>query len=173
MIITDENQKHVLEGLMKAMQAEREGHYFYKMAASATEDPKGREVFGRLADEEIGHFEFLRAQYKSILETGKIDVGAKLGQASDLSGKSPIFSQRLRDRIKDAHYEMTALSVAAQLERDAESHYRGEAAATADPAVKGFFLELAAWEARHYAAITAQQDELKEGYWADSGFAPF
>jgi rubrerythrin len=173
MIITDENQKHVLRALVKAMQAEREGHYFYKMAASATLDPKGREVFGRLADEEIAHFEFLRAHYKSLLETGRVDGAAQLGAAADLSGKSPIFSERLRDRIKDAHYEMTALSVAAQLERDAETHYRKEAETAADPAVKRLFLELAAWEAGHYAAIMAQQDELKEGYWADSGFAPF
>jgi hypothetical protein len=173
MIINDENQKRVLQGLVRAMQAEREGHYFYKMAASATEDPKGREVFGRLADEEIAHFEFLRAQYKSLLDTGRVDASAQLGAPGELSGHSPIFSLRLRERIKDAHYEMTALSVAAQLEQDAERHYRQEADAAADPAVKKFFLELAAWEARHYAAITAQQDDLKEGYWADSGFAPF
>jgi rubrerythrin len=172
-IITDENQKRVLRGLIVAMQAEREGHYFYKMAASATEDPKGREVFTRLADEEIDHFEFLRAHHKSILETGRIDAAARLGAPADLSGASPIFSPRLRDRLKDAHYEMTALAVAAQLERDAELYYRGEAQAAADPAVKALFLELAAWEARHYAAITAQEDELKEGYWAESGFAPF
>jgi len=173
MIITDENQKRVLRGLVKAMQAEREGHTFYKMAAGATEDPKGREVFGRLADEEIAHFEFLRAQYKSLTETGKVDGSALLGTPSDLSGTSPIFSERLRDRIKDAHYEMTALSVAAQLEQDAERHYRAEANVAADPSVKRFFLELAAWEALHYAAITAQQDELKESYWAAGGFAPF
>ncbi|MCK9463698.1 MAG: ferritin family protein [Proteobacteria bacterium] len=173
MIITDENQKHVLRALITAMQAEREGHYFYQMAAGATLDPKGREVFGRLADEEIAHFEFLRAQHRSLLETGHVDGSARLGQASDLSGPSPIFSPRLRDRIKDAHYEMTALSVAGQLGRDAEAHYRREAEAAADPSVKRLFLELAAWEAGHYAAVTAQQDELKEGYWADSGFAPF
>ena len=173
MIITDENQKRVLQGLVRAMQAEREGHYFYKMAAGATEDPKGREVFTRLADEENGHFEFLRAQYKSLLETGRVDGSTLLGAAADLSGASPIFSERLRERIKDAHYEMTALAVAAQLEQDAEHYYRQEADVAADPEVKRFFLELAAWEARHYAAITAQADELKESYWADSGFAPF
>jgi len=173
MFIDDENQSRVLHGLAKAMQAEREGHYFYKMAAGATEDSKGREVFTRLADEEIGHFEFLRAQHKSLTETGRVDAAARLGTPAELSGASPIFSQRLRERIKDAHYEMTALSVAAQLEQDAERHYRGEADAAADPAVKRFFLELADWEARHYAAIVAQQDELKEGYWAGSGFAPF
>ena len=173
MSLTDENRKRVLQGLVKAMQAEREGHYFYKMAASATEDPKGREVFARLADEENGHFEFLRAQHRSLSETGRVDAAVRLGDRQDLSSPNPIFSPRLRERIKDAHYEMTALSVAAQLEQDAERFYRAEADAAADPAVRRFYLDLAAWEARHYAAITAQQDDLKESYWAENGFAPF
>jgi rubrerythrin len=170
---TDESRKRMLEGLTSAMQAEREGHYFYKMAAGMTADPKGREVFGRLAEEELGHFEFLRAQAKSLAATGAVDAAVKLAAAADLSGPSPIFSPKLRERIRDAHYEMTALAVAAQLERDAEANYRREAAAAADPEVRRFFLELAAWEAGHYRALTAQQDELKEEYWAESGFAPF
>jgi len=173
MIINDENQKRVLQGLVRAMQAEREGHYFYKMAATATADAKGREVLTRLADEEIGHFEFLRAQYRSLAETGRTDADARLGQRLDLAGPSPIFSPHLRERAKEAHYEMTALAVAIQLERDAERHYREAAAAAGDPEVSKFFLELAAWEAGHYAALTAQADELKEEYWADAGFAPF
>jgi len=169
----DEGRKRMLRGLAEAMRAEREGEHFYRMAGGATDDPKGREVFSRLADEELGHFEFLRAQHESLSRTGRVDAALRLGEPSDLSGRSPIFSQRLRDRIKDAHYEMTALSVAAQLERDAEAHYRREADAAADPAAKRFFLDLAAWEAKHYAAITAQQDDLKESYWAENGFAPF
>jgi rubrerythrin len=173
MMIADEGKKRILDGLERAMRAEREGHYFYKMAAGATADPKGREVFARLADEESGHFEFLRAQHVSIAGSGAVDPAVRLGRAADLSGASPIFSPRLRERIQDAHYEMTALSVAVQLEQDAERHYRAEAAAAADPAVRAFLLELAAWEAGHYAALTAQQDELKEEYWAAGGFAPF
>lgn len=173
MVITKENQSRLLEALARAMQAEREGHYFYKMAAAATEDPKGREVLSLLADEEIGHFEFLRAQYRSLAETGHADADARLGRRIDLAGPSPIFSPRLRERAKEAHYEMTALAVAIQLEQDAERHYRAAAAAAGDPEVSRFFLELAAWEAGHYAALTAQADELKGDYWADAGFAPF
>lgn len=173
MVITNENHGTLLEALARTMQAEREGHYFYKMAAAATEDPKGRDVLTRLADEEIGHFEFLRAQHRSLAESGQVDGTAKLGNRLDLSGRSPIFSARLRERVRDAHYEMTALAVAAQLERDAERHYRDAAAAAGDPEVKKFFLELAVWEAGHYAALVAQADDLKEDYWAGSGFAPF
>jgi rubrerythrin len=169
----EDKQKRMLQGLIQAMQAEREGHYFYKMAAASTEDAKGKEVFARLADDEIGHFEFLRAQHKALAETGRVDALVRLRDVPDLSGPSPIFSPRVRERIKDAHFEMTALAVAAQLERDAEAFYKREAEAVADPEVKRFYLDLSAWEATHYTALVAQQDELKEDYWAASGFAPF
>lgn len=169
----DEKVKRMVRGLVQAMQAEREGHYFYRMAAASTEDPRGKEVFARLADDEIGHYNFLLAQHRSLAETGRVNAEVRLGEPPDLSGPSPIFSPRLRERIRDAHYEMTALAVGVQLERDAELHYKREAEAAADPAVRRFFLDLAAWEAGHYAALVAQQDELKESYWAESGFSPF
>jgi rubrerythrin len=168
-----DNQNRILQGLAQAMRAEREGRYFYEMAAAATEDSKGKEVFLHLAEEETGHFEFLRAQYESLSKTGRIDTAVRLGEKPDMTGPSPIFSERLRDRIKDAHHEMTALSVGAQLERDAELFYKREAEAVEDLEVKRFYLELAAWEATHYSALIAQADELKESYWAESGFSPF
>ena len=50
--MSDDKQKVIEDGLVKAMQAEHEGRYFYLMAADTTTDPQGREVFQRLADEE-------------------------------------------------------------------------------------------------------------------------
>jgi rubrerythrin len=161
------------EGLLQAMRAEHEGHHFYSLAASNTTDPKGREVFQRLAAEELEHFEFLRSQHRSVLETGRPDANLKLGARSDVSGTSPIFSESLRSRIATAHYEMVALSVGAQLELNAVRFYSEAAAGATDPAVRLFFGELAAWEQGHYDALTAQAEALKEDYWAGAGFAPF
>ncbi|MCU0661448.1 MAG: ferritin family protein [Myxococcota bacterium] len=165
--------KLVAEGILSAMQAENEGQHFYLMAAQTTSDPKGREVFERLAKEEQDHLAFLRAQYESVLRTGKPDVHLKLGPRTDLLGPSPIFSPALRARIKDAHYEMTALAVGIQLEKSAQDHYASMAAKASDPTVKQFFSELSQWEAGHYHALLAQQEELKEDYWAGAGFSPF
>jgi rubrerythrin len=169
----DEAVKKLAEGLLSAMRAEREGQHFYLMAAQSTADPKGQEVFQRLAAEEHDHFEFLKAQHKAILETGKPDADLSLGPRSDLSGKSPIFSEALRARVGEAHYEMTALAVGVQLELSAERYYRRAADEAPDQGVKAFYLELAEWEKGHYEALLAQQDELKEDYWAAGGFAPF
>lgn len=171
--MTDPAIQKIANGILSAMQAENEGQHFYMMAAQTTQDPKGREVFERLAKEEKDHFEFLRAQYESVLRTGRPDVNLKLGPRTDLLGPSPIFSPALRSRVKDAHYEMTALAVGITLEKSAQEYYSAQAEKATDPTIRSFFGELAAWEAGHYHALLAQQDELKEDYWAGAGFAPF
>ena len=163
----------VADSLRKAMLAEQEGAHFYQMAARATDDPQGKQVFERLAREEIEHLEFLKAQFKAVQQGGAPDANLKLGRPATLTGDSPIFSDALKARIGQAHYEMTALSVGAQLELSAERFYREAAAAADDAVVRGFFEELAEWESGHYHALLAQQDSLKEDYWSQGGFAPF
>lgn len=169
----DEATKTMAEGILKAMQAENEGKHFYLMAAQTTQDPKGRQVFEQLAKEEEEHFQFLKSQYESILKTGKPNVSLKLGPKTDLVGPSPIFSESIRSRIQDAHFEMTALSVGIQLELSARTYYTKAAEETADPTVQSFYRELAEWESGHYNALLAQQEELKGDFWASSRFAPF
>ncbi len=161
------------EGLLQAMRAEHEGHHFYSLAARSTDDPKGREVFQRLAAEELEHFEFLKVQYRSVTKTGRPDADLKLGPRSEISGESRIFSDALRERIATAHYEMVALSVGAQLELNAIRHYTQAATDASDPVVRAFYKELAEWEQGHYDALTTQQEMLKEDYWSAAGFAPF
>lgn len=169
----DDAAKKIAEGILQAMRAEHEGQYFYLMAAQTTQDPKGKEVFKRLAKEEQDHFEFLKSQYESVLRTGKPDVNLKLGPKSDLTGPNPIFSDQLRSRIGEANYEMTALAVGIQLELTAQRYYSQAAENSSDPHVKSFFKELAEWESGHYHALLSQQEELKESYWSAGNFAPF
>jgi rubrerythrin len=169
-----EDKRTILaEGLLKAIKAERYGHSFYMMAANSTEDPKGKKVFEELAHEELLHMRFLSKHYNSVLKTGMLDQSARLDQRADLSGMSPIFSDGLRARIKDANFEMTSLSIGIQLEYDAMSYYSSQAEAADDPQVKKLYTELAEWEAGHYNVLLKQQDELKDEYWSASGFAPF
>ena len=169
----DQGTKRIAASLEKAMQAEIEGHHFYKMAAQSTQDVKGREVFQYLADEEQDHFEFLKAQLESISETGQVAAGVKLGEKRELGPTHPIFSDQIRKRIGDAHYEMTALTIGIQLEKSAVEFYGSEAEAVADPAVKAFYQELKAWEQGHLSALEAEADTLKEDYWQEARFAPF
>ena len=160
-------------GLQAAMRAEHQGYHFYTMAMKTTEDEKGRDIFSQLAEEEKEHLAFLRKQYKSIVETGLPNTTVDLGKPLDLSGASPIFSDRIRARLGSAHFEMTALSVGIQLELDAVRVYTRFADDAAVPAVEKFYRELAEWERGHYKALLAQEESLKEDYWSGNGFAPF
>ncbi len=169
----EQERKRIADGLIAAAKAEAEGHHFYRMAARATDDPQGQQTFERLAQEELEHFQFLQAQHDSLKKTGKLDDQVKLGQPHGWEGASPIFSGEIRDRLAEAHFEMTALSVGIQLEISSERYYREQAEQTAEPAVKQFYHDLAAWESGHYHALLRQQELLKEDYWASAGFAPF
>jgi rubrerythrin len=169
----ENNNDALLEGLMKAIKAERDGYSFYMMAASGSSDPKGKEVFESLAHEELEHMSFLKQQHDSILKTGKPDSKIKLGKKLEFNGMSPIFSDSIRKRIEGAHLEMSALSIGIQLELDAVKFYKSQAEVSADPVIKDFFNELAEWETGHYQALLSQQNELKEDYWSTGGFSPF
>jgi rubrerythrin len=161
------------DGLLRAIKFERDGHGFYLMAANSSRDPKAQTVFAQLAAEELDHLRFLTQHYESVLKTGRPDQDARLGPRADLAGMSPIFSERIKARIGEAHLEMSALSIGIQLELDSEKFYRSQAAASDEPLARQFYLELADWEAGHYQALLKQHEELKEDYWSANGFAPF
>ncbi len=164
--------KRTTEGLAKAMQAENEGCHFYLMASQSTQDLQGRQTFERLAAEELEHFNYLKAQRAALTKTGQVDDGIKLGP-KQFTGGHPIFSPELKRRIGGAHYEMTALSIGAQLELAAVSFYRAETEIASDPKVKAFYQQLVAWELGHLQALQQELDALKEDYWHESKFEPF
>ncbi len=171
-----EQKDRILEGLKQAIQGEGDGYNFYTMASMNTEDEKGREVFQTLAQEEKSHIAFLKGQYKSIKEQGKVDGALKLPKQHEFTGDHPIFSPELKSRIKDAHMEMSALSIGIQLELSAIKFYEGEhdeAKRQNAPDVADFYQMLVDWEKGHYDALLGEQDNLKEDYWAAGGFAPF
>lgn len=151
--LMDEKTRAFAEGLLKAIQAERYGFSLYMMAANSTRDSKGKEVFEVLAQEETDHMKFLQSQYRSILETGQPDDSVKLGKQFDLSGMSPIFSDDLKARIKEAHFEMTSLAIGIQLEHDAMQYYRLQSEGADNATVKSFYAQLADWERGHYQAL--------------------
>jgi rubrerythrin len=168
----DRRLAEILEGLKKAIQAEKTGQEFYKMAARTTADPKGKKVFEELAAEEAEHFDYLVAHYQALKSSGKV-ASKKLTLHADLAANEPIFSADLKKRIKEAHFEMSALAIAVQLELNALVHYREQAAKAKDPAVRELFEELVKWETGHYEAFIRQQQVLQEEYWSEAGFAPF
>ena len=93
--MTSEQNKanqEILDGLKKAVQAELDGHHFYKMASEKTHDPEGKEVFEALASDEMQHYEFLKAQYASLSEKGKLRRPSETAFCSAFYNKTLIFN---------------------------------------------------------------------------------
>ena len=168
----EKNTEEILQGLKTAIEAELTGHEFYKNAAKTTSDPVGKETFSRMAEEEMGHFNYLRHQYKSIMERGEYDLTKKLLKEDHTDAESPIFSDEIKRRVKDSHFEVSALTIGMKLELDAMRFYRACAEKADSQDVRKFYNELADWEKDHYHAFEQQLDELKEDYFQANNFVP-
>ncbi len=162
----------LLAGLKEAILTEQTGVQFYTIAAGNTTDAQGREVFRQLAQDESEHQQWLRRQYGHLV-AGTPWEEMKPEPHADLSGPSPIFSDALRSRIGEAHWEMTALSVGLALEEATIIRYRKLTQVADQPEVRRFFEELAKWEESHAEALSRQSNLLKESYWREARFAPF
>jgi rubrerythrin len=162
----------ILKGLKEAMEAELTGYNFYKNAAKNTSDDDGKETFSTMAEEEMGHFNFLRHQYSHVLKNGEHDLSRKLTKKGFKNVDSPIFSNEIRKRIKDAHFEVSALTIGMKLELDAMNFYRLRAQEAKDDAVKKFYNELADWEEEHYRTFSKALEGLKELYFEANNFVP-
>jgi rubrerythrin len=168
----NQTKDQLLAGLKEAILTEETGVQFYTVAAANTTDVQGREVFQQLARDEAEHQQWLRRQYGHLVEGTPWETWKPAPHAG-LSGPSPIFSDGLRARIGEAHWEMTALSVGLALEEATVTRYRNLARAAEQPDVRRFFEELARWEESHAEALSRQSNLLKESYWHEAGFAPF
>ncbi len=163
----------IARALQEAIQAERDGASFYLMAAATCEDARGKEIFKRLADEELDHQEYLSAQYQSVTSTGQLDPSLKLTHKVDLSGESPIFSPAIKDRIKDAHFEMSALSIGIQLEQSAMDHYSKAADSVDDPSCQSSSASWSAGRAATTRPSSASRSCSRKTTGHRAGSAPF
>jgi len=163
----------MLKGLKTALETEMNGIEFYRTAAEKTEDPKGKTVFQILANDEARHFVELKKQHDALMKKGKWAASIELGKPTEFKGKSPIFSDDFKTRIKDRHFEMSALSIGALLETNAIDFYRQLKGKSSDPNARKFFAELQQWEERHLDAIVKQLDLVKEEFWQNAHWAPY
>ena len=170
-----EKKKQLLEVVKNAIRVENDGYQFYRLAEEKTKDAKGKEVFASLAKDETNHMEILKSLYKKIKEEGKF----KFDEVKDMkhilgtTTESPIFSKEFKQRLNQAHFEMTALSIGILLEKDSIGFYKKSAQETENKDVKMLFKYLADWEGEHLRALVNQQKFLQEDYWTDARFYPF
>jgi rubrerythrin len=168
-----DTREQILGILQKAYQIELDGYTFYAMTAEKATKDAVKELFQKLAEDEVQHQGFLRGV------AGRYDVEgaaafAVARRASDLSGLTDhVFTARFKEQAKGAAFEMGVLSVGLTLETNAVAHFT-QAARTADSAeAKAFYQFLADWEQQHFETLNTLYTSLRQDFWGAGGFSPF
>jgi len=157
----------VAEAIRTAIQMEKEGHAFFHQAAEKTNNKLGKEMFERLAAEEIAHMETFRKMFDSMSNTE--DWRAVSTQLRSVS-KPPVFSEA-KNKMKAEREpgEVEALRQAMEIERNAIEFFNDAKSKTNDETAKEIFEKIRQEEEYHHALLQAQYDSVtNSGYWLDS-----
>ena len=166
-------REQILEILKKAYQIEVDGYTFYSMTAKQAAKPAVKELFEKLADDEVQHQHFLSNAGRRYDTEGAVAFAVPMA-AVDLRGlTNHVFTARFKEQARGAAFEMGVLSVGLTLETNAMAHFN-QAAQIADSAeVREFYRYLADWEKQHFDALNALYTSLRADFWGMGGFAPF
>jgi len=166
-------REQILDILRKAYQIEVDGHTFYSMTAAKADKPAVRELFDKLAHDEVQHQAFLKEVLRGYDEKGTeaFRFHARIPEMSAFTAK--IFTDQFRAQAAGAEFEVAALSIGMTLESRAIEYFSGAAKSAADNDVRTFYGFLADWERAHLDALSNLYNSVRADYWADSGFAPF
>ncbi len=162
----------VEEAIISALDYERKVRDYYVLAARSIDDPKGKEVFGALADEEQGHVDYLESRLEHWRENGSLDtIELTTTFPSRQWIKEGMAQMRKVSLKRDYSNEIKMLKVALKLEEEVSDHYKKLVAGLQDEAQVMFrrFLDI---EDGHTAIVQAEIDALEgNGFWFD--FAEF
>ena len=128
-------------------------------------------MFEALARDEDEHVALLQAQYKSLVEAGRIDL-SQVHPAEVDHGAGHVIDDGFRKSIKRGTFEMAVIGIGCDLENKAITYYRDQAKKTEDPDLKQLFTWLAEWEVGHLEHLVELEKMLQDEYWADQGFSP-
>lgn len=158
--------------LQMAIQTEKDGRAFYLNAARETHDPQGRELFARLADDEIAHQTMLEKQLASVTESGQWSMLE--APAATHGPHTPIFARRLNpDELNALTSDLSALRVAFLREQDAIEFYTRAGERAAAPEAKKMYRSLVQMEQQHYDLLHGEYVLLSDQFKLAMGFEPF
>lgn len=162
----------VEQALISALECEQRVRNHYISAAKGTDDPKGREIFLALAEEEQSHIDFLNqrlAHWRKEGRLGETKLTSMLPSKKWLEeGKAKMASIQI-NRSYDNEVQM--LRVALALEKEVSDHY-STLAEQMDGDAKLLFRRFLEIESAHTAIVQAELDALEgNGFWFD--FAEF
>lgn len=158
-----------LQALRQAIRLEQDGYEFYAEAAEMMADPRGREMFLSLADDEELHLRIVRDQYEALI-AGKGWTSFHEGlELKPVDLDKPLFppeAAALEKAIGSEASDTDALLFAMQKENESYELYRKAATETADPAGKEMYQRLASYERVHFDILMLNYEHLvSTGNW--------
>jgi rubrerythrin len=156
------------EAITKAIDYETRIRDLYREAVQGTEDPKGRQVFQALADDEQRHIDYLEVKRTQWYAEGRITVeslASRIPAAELLAVNLEELEQAMAR--EDRTDEKRMLSKALQVEVETSAFYRRMVEQMEGDARAMFarFLEI---EDGHIAAVQAELDYISHtGFWFD------
>ena len=167
------DREKMLDILRKAYQIEVDGYTFYSMTADRADKDAVRELFAKLAADEVQHQAFLKNVAGHFDEKGVAAFQLSLRLPEDRAISHALFSARFREQAAASEFELGVLSVGMTLESNAIGYFSTAAAEAAESEVKGFYRFLADWEKQHYDALQGLFNTVRAEAHAASTFAPF
>jgi rubrerythrin len=151
-----------LEILKRAMKLERNGREFYLRAADISREADAVQMFRRLADDELDHYNFLQREYAEVLCN---DSWCEIPELEDIETpdeKRPIFPDK-KD-IGEVLPEEASLEDVLLFALDAEDKtvdlYEKSAEEVDDPRAEEFFSRLARVEKGHFSTVFQRYESI-------------
>jgi len=163
--MSDIRKAHV-EALQVALDTEKKGFRFYKIAARSSKDPKGREVFEHLASDEIEHMGVIATVFESLTND---EPWMTYEEAVDKYGETPaekIIFPDVPEEAQEGFDDLRALEEAMEIEKKAVQFYTRQAESVEGEKAKAFYRSLIGIEESHVQIIQAELDSLMgTGIW--------
>jgi rubrerythrin len=174
--VNKEKLESALMALSVAIQTEKDGRQFYLSAAQKTKDPRGKALFGSLAEDELDHLRILEAQQEAITKEQRWLPHSELGegaQPTKVEGAPVFSSEAVGEDVNAYTSELSALRMAFLIEKDAVAFYSRAASETADADGKAMYQYLVSMEKEHQRILEEEYKTLGREFWSTMGFEPF
>jgi len=153
------------EALELALGAEKQSLRAYLGFARATQDPGGKDMFIRLAQDEFDHMTLLEKQTAALAEKGScVPLPVEPSYFEKLVPRLSDKSLRIRGRA--GQNQLSALRTALELENSARWFYLEQSQTVESAPARQMFARLSQMEQAHAELIQAEIDSIQEtGFW--------
>jgi Fur family ferric uptake transcriptional regulator len=146
------------DALRIAIATERSGLDFYSRAARITQDPRGRSVFQKLAEEEKGHLSTLETRYAELLKSDP-QLESRPAFLFFKGAANGLFAEGA-DRLTKGVNDQQALLIGIRCERGSHRFFKKYGERFEDSEGKQIFMEFAEEEKQHLELLIREYKGL-------------